>query len=47
VQTEAGQKLEVAEVTLMDLSRKYDDQTERWLYLTLDEQNTPEELSQP
>lgn len=37
LQTEDGKRMEVMEVRLVDLSHKYDDQTERWLYITVDE----------
>jgi hypothetical protein len=46
LKTEDGQGVEVTEIRLMDLSLKYDDQAERWLYVTL-EQETTAELSQP
>ncbi|HSS19779.1 MAG TPA: hypothetical protein VLL54_06870 [Pyrinomonadaceae bacterium] len=31
---ESGRKIDASEVRLEDLSRKYDDESERWLYLT-------------
>jgi hypothetical protein len=36
VADEAGNRIEAAEVRLEDLSRHYDDQMERWLYVTLE-----------
>jgi len=40
VQSEGGERMAVSEVRLEDLSRKYDDQAERWLYITLAGQTT-------
>jgi hypothetical protein len=35
VEEESGHRLAASEVRLEDLSHKYDDQTERWLYITI------------
>lgn len=35
VEEESGQKIEASEIRLEDLSHHYDDQTERWLHVTI------------
>ena len=40
VEEENGQRLKSAEVRLEDLSRLYDDQTERWLYVTINREQS-------
>jgi hypothetical protein len=35
VEEESGHRIEASEVRLEDLSRHYDDETERWLYATV------------
>lgn len=42
IKNEAGRRMEATEVRLEDLSRRYDDQTERWLYVTVDDQRIAE-----
>ena len=37
VENEAGHPIEATEIRLEDLSRRYGDQTERWLYITVDD----------
>lgn len=36
VEEESGQKIDASEIRLEDLSHHYDDQTERWLHVTID-----------
>jgi hypothetical protein len=40
VEEESGHRLEASEVRLEDLSHKYDDQTERWLYVTINREQS-------
>ena len=36
VEEEGGQGIAASEIRLEDLSRQYDDETERWLYITIE-----------
>lgn len=40
VEEENGQRIEASEVRLEDLSRHYDDETERWLYVTVNKEQS-------
>ena len=40
VEEESGHRLAASEVRLEDLSHKYDDQTERWLYVTINREQS-------
>jgi len=40
VEAESGNRLEASEVRLEDLSHKYDDQTERWLHVTVNKEES-------
>jgi hypothetical protein len=40
VEEESGHRLAASEVRLEDLSHKYDDQTERWLYITINREES-------